>query len=218
MFHEIDYENWDRKEIYDLFDNYTYSMTVELDMTGLYTYMKRERRKFYPLICWVITKTVNGDPDYRIVKRGGRLGYFDKLHTSYTLRRNDSPHLFTHMVTEYDSDLDVYYGRFLRDKALAEAENRLYYFREMRQDTVDVSVTPETSFKSLGLCIPSSFYQKDPENMRYTPFTTAGCFFEQDGRIRLPVAVNFHHAVNDGYHAEKYFKKLQNELDSFLNR
>lgn len=215
MFHNIDYENWDRKEIYDSFDGYTYCLSVELDMTELYRYMKRSQRKFYPLICWVVTKTVNEDADYRFVKMDGEIGYFDSLNTSYTLRRKEKPHLFTHMVTEFDEDPDVYYKRFLKDKALAEAEDRLYYFAEMRPDSVDVSVTPDTSFRSLSLCIPASFYQKDPENMRYTPFTTVGRFYERDGRIILPAATNFHHAVNDGYHAEKYFKLLQKNLNYF---
>ena len=218
MFHEIDYENWDRKEVYEAFDGFSYSITVELDMTAMRQYMKRTGRKFYALICWVITKTVNEDSDYRIVKRDGKLGFFDELNTSYTLRRNARPNLFTHMVTKYDPDPDVYYERFQRDKALAEAEDRLYYYGEMRQDNIDVSVTPDISFRSLSVSVPSSFYQKDENNMRYTPLTVAGRFYERDGKVWLPVAVNFHHAVNDGYHAEKYFKMLQKELDSFLKR
>lgn len=215
MFHTIDYENWDRKDIYEQFDGYTYGMTVEMDMTALYTYMKTHERKFYPMISWVITKTVNEDVDYRFVKLDGEIGYFDSLNTSYTLRRNSRPHLFTHMVTDYDANIDVYYDRFIADKAKAEAEDRLYYFAEMRPDSVDVSVTPDTSFRSLSLCIPASFYQKDPQNMRYTPFTTVGRFYKQDGKVILPVATNFHHAVNDGYHAEKFFKKMQQNLQEF---
>ena len=31
MFHEIDENTWDRKEIYDAFYGYTYAMTVQLD-------------------------------------------------------------------------------------------------------------------------------------------------------------------------------------------
>ena len=116
MFHEIDYENWDRKEIYEAFEGFSYSMTVELDMTELREYMRRTGRKFYPLICWTITKTVNRDRDFRIVKKAGKVGYFDELHTSYTLRRAAKPHLFTHMVTEYDADLDVYYSASGRTK------------------------------------------------------------------------------------------------------
>lgn len=40
MFHVMDYENWDRKEIYEAFDNYTYCVSVELDITNLWRYMK----------------------------------------------------------------------------------------------------------------------------------------------------------------------------------
>jgi len=215
MFTPIDYENWDRKEIYEAFDNYTYCVSVELDITNLRRYMKETGRKFYPLICWAITKTANEDMDYRIVKRNGQVGYFDKMHTSYTLLRNANPHLFTHMVTEYDEDLDVYYERFLKDKALGEAEDRLYYYTKMRQDNVDVSIMPHTSFQAISYNMPASFYNKDPENKRHTPFTTVGRFFERDGRTILPVATNFHHAVNDGYHVEKYFRKLQENINKF---
>ena len=218
MFHKIDYENWDRKEIYDLFQNYTYSMTVELDMTALREYMKRMHRKFYPLICWAITYMVNKDQDYRMVLKDGEVGYFDRVGTCYTLRRNAKPHLFTHMRTEFCDHPDAYYEQFLIDKATAEDEDRLYYYEDMGQDLVDVSVTPDTSFRSAALCIPSSFYQKNANNMRYTPFTTVGRFYERDGKVWLPVVTNFHHSVNDGYHAEKFFRLLQQELNSFRDR
>ena len=56
MFHEIDENNWIRKEIFDAFYGYTYAMTVPLDMTELYEGMKTRGYKFYPLICWLITK------------------------------------------------------------------------------------------------------------------------------------------------------------------
>ena len=39
IFHNIDYENWDRKEIFDAYDGFSYGMNVELDMTELYAYM-----------------------------------------------------------------------------------------------------------------------------------------------------------------------------------
>ena len=80
------------------------------------------------------------------------------------------------------------------------------------------TVTPLTTFQTLAVSVRPAFYQKDPDHMRYTPFTTVGRFHEKDGRIFVPAAVNFHHAVNDGYHAEKYFQMLQEELDAFAGR
>ena len=109
MFHEIDENTWDRKEIYDAFYGYTYAMTVQLDMTELYAQMKEHGYKFYPTICWLITKTVNSDVDYRFGKVHGIIGYYDQMNTSYTLRRSAKPHLFTHMVTEYNEDFETYY-------------------------------------------------------------------------------------------------------------
>ena len=116
MFHEIDEKTWDRKEIFDAFYGYTYAMTVQLDMTELHAQIKEYGYKFYPTICWLITKTVNSDVDYRYGKVNGIIGYYDQMNTSYTLRRSAKPHLFTHMVTEYDEDFEKYYRQFLADK------------------------------------------------------------------------------------------------------
>ena len=64
------------------------------------------------------------------------------MNTSYTLRRSAKPHLFTHMVTEYNEDFETYYEQFLKDKQKAEAADRLYYYEDVRPDSVDVSTTP----------------------------------------------------------------------------
>lgn len=212
MFHEIDENIWDRKEIYDAFYGYTYAMTVQLDMTELYAQMKEHGYKFYPTICWLITKTVNSDVDYRFGKVHGIIGYYDQMNTSYTLRRSAKPHLFTHMVTEYNEDFETYYEQFLKDKQKAEAADRLYYYEDARPDSVDVSTTPDTSFTAISYSIPDTFYQRGGDNMRYTPFTTVGRFYQKDGRVMLPITGSFHHAVNDGYHAEKFFRLLQENI------
>lgn len=215
MFHAIDFENWDRREIFEKYDGYIFGPSFDFDITGLYNYMKDTGRKFYPLFCWAVTKLVNEDVDFRYVKINGEVGYMDKLNSCYTLRRDAQPHLFTHMVTEYDENLDVYYERFLADQKKAQAECRLYYYEEMRFDSVDISIVPDISFTGLTLAMPQSFYQKDPQNMRYTPFITVGRFYKKEGRVILPSGMAFHHEVNDGLHAGKYVRGLQAILDSF---
>lgn len=44
MFHPIDLENWDRKEIYTAFDRYTYTLTAELDVTEFLQTLKEKPR------------------------------------------------------------------------------------------------------------------------------------------------------------------------------
>lgn len=214
MFTPIDFDTWDHKEVFQAFEHYTYSMCMQMDITELYRYCKTKGKKFYPMINWVITKTVNDDKDYRFAKIDGQIGYFDQLNTSYTLRRNCNPTLFTHMVTKWDPNPEVYHDRFLEDKAKAEAEDRLYYYDRPLADTVDTSIMPKSSFTGIGLCIPARFHELDPNNQRYIPFTIVGKYYEKDGRILLPVNTNFHHSVNDGYHVEKFFEILQNNMNA----
>ena len=44
MFHPIDYNNWDRREIYELFDGYTYCLTVEVDVTHFLKVLKENQK------------------------------------------------------------------------------------------------------------------------------------------------------------------------------
>lgn len=75
------------KRYTNAFYGYTYAMTVQLDMTELYAQMKEHGYKFYPTICWLITKTVNSDVDYRFGKVHGIIGYYDQMNTSYTAEK-----------------------------------------------------------------------------------------------------------------------------------
>ena len=72
MFIPIDYEQWDRKEIYDAFHGYLYCMTVELDITEFLKKIHENHWKFYPSMCYCIAKTVNGHQDYRYAIRSTR--------------------------------------------------------------------------------------------------------------------------------------------------
>ena len=48
MFIEIDYENWDRKEIFERFFGYTYSLTADVDITEFLAAVRQKGYKFYP--------------------------------------------------------------------------------------------------------------------------------------------------------------------------
>ena len=47
------------------------------------------------------------------------------------------------------------------------------------------------------------------------PVFTMGKFFERDGKRLLPLAIQVHHAVCDGYHIGVFVEKLQNYIDQF---
>lgn len=214
MFQVIDYEGWDRKEIYERFRDYTYNLTVELDVEMFLEFIRGKGYKTYPALCWCIARTVNQVRDYRYALVDGKVGYYDVLAPCYTLMRKGDGHLFTHMVTDYSEDFPEFYQRFLEDKEKAEEGDSLYYYGGPKPGCVDVTVLPGTYYSSISYVRPQRFIAADPENQSYVPFITVGKYQEKGGRMMMPVTGNFNHAVNDGYHAEEFFRKLQENLDN----
>ena len=47
------------------------------------------------------------------------------------------------------------------------------------------------------------------------PVFTMGKYFEHNGQRLLPLAIQVHHAVCDGYHVGLFIEKLQNYIDNF---
>lgn len=157
MFIPIDYEQWDRKEIYDAFHGYLYCMTVELDITEFLKKIHENHWKFYPSMCYCIAKTVNGHQDYRYAKINGQVGYFDQVNPHYTLLRTNSNHLFTHQWTDYSEDFAAFHKQFLEDKVLGEACETLYYPKEDDLNNVHISIMPNTTYTALSYSKPDSF-------------------------------------------------------------
>lgn len=157
MFHPINLENWDRKEIYTAFDGYTYTLTAELDVTEFLQTLKEKQRKFYPSICYCIARTVNKNQNYRYAKVSGEVGYWDQVQAHYTVLRKNTDHLFTHQRTLYTEDFSDFYNRFLEDKEKAENGDSLYFDKSGAMDNVHISIMPNTSFTGLSYSKPASF-------------------------------------------------------------
>lgn len=209
MFHKIDFDSWNRREIFEAFEGYLYCMTVELDVTEFLRTLQEQKKKFYPSICYCITKTVNENRYYRYARVQGQIGYWDRIQSHYTLLRNNTDHLFTHQRTLYDSDFSTYYNRFLRDKENAENGDSLYFDQSGAMDNVHISIMPNTVYTGLSYSKPASFTKYGTPNTSYVPFIMIGKYHEVNGRMKMPVTAEFHHAVNDGYHAEQFFQLLE---------
>lgn len=206
---KIDYENWDRKEIYELFHGYLFYLTVEIDITEFLETIHKHQWKFYPSICYCITKTVNLDERYRYAKVDGQVCVWDHVNTHYTLMRKNTDHLFTHQRTGYQEDFQKFYEAFLKDKKEAENCSSLYAYQQKAMDDVHISTMPNTVYTSLSYAKPNSFTKYGTDKVSYIPFVMIGKYHEENGRMKMPVTVEFHHAVNDGWHAENFFRLLE---------
>lgn len=214
LFTSIDMEHWDRREIYDKFCGYTFCLTAQIDITSFLSRVREKGVKFYPAACYCIAKTVNENQDYRYGQLNGQVGQWDHVDCHYTLLRKNTS-LFTHMVTKYQEAFPEFYQAFSVDRELAENGHELYYQGNSPLDTVHISVLPGLSFTGLSLSKPGGFSGYAGKDISFIPFITIGKYFEQEGKIILPLAIEFHHAVNDGYHAQRFFALLEECFASF---
>lgn len=79
-FHPIDLNSFPRREHYLSFignNQCSYSMTVNVDITALGAH------KLYPAMIWLLTRTVNEIPEFRMALVDGVLGVYDDMHPAY---------------------------------------------------------------------------------------------------------------------------------------
>ena len=200
----IDLENWDRKEFYEHFINEvvcTYSAVVNIDITNL------QGQKLYPAMIWLLTKTVNAMPEFRTSLTAEGLGIYDDMHPMYTVF-NEENKKFSGIWSYFSED----YGEFLKNYETDAAE----YSKSTRYapkagtpvNSFNISMVPWLEFAGLNINVFD-------EGKFLLPIFTMGKFFERDGRRLLPLAIQVHHAVCDGYHVGAFVAQLQEYIDQF---
>ena len=89
LFNLIDINNWVRKEYYNHYMHKvccTYSVTSNIDITGVRTALKSMNKKIYPAQIYMLTTVVNQYQEFRMnIDCEGNLGFWDELNPSYTI-------------------------------------------------------------------------------------------------------------------------------------
>lgn len=203
-FTPIDLENWPRREHYEHYSalGCTYSMTTRLDITAL----RRRGRKLYPTMLYHLAAAVNRHEEFRTaLGPDGVPGVFSEMHPCYTVFHEDSE-TFSNLWTEYTPDYEAFCRACRQDMEQFGANKTMNAKPGAPENTFPVSMIPWTTFEGFNL------------NLRHgydylLPIFTMGRFFEQDGRVLLPLAVQVNHAVCDGFHVCRFINELQSALD-----
>lgn len=203
-FKRIDIEQWHRKEFYNHFMQEfvcTYSITVNIDITPL------QGKRLYPAMLWLLTDTVNEMEEFRTALTPEGLGIYDELTPSYTIFNRENKN-FSAIYTPFHRD----YNTFLKayEKDVETYSTSVHYAAKPGRpaNSFDVSMLPWASFTSFNI---NTFGSAD----HLLPIFTMGKAFEQASKKMLPMAIQVHHAVCDGYHIGQFVDSLQSKIDQF---
>jgi len=79
------------------------------------------------------------------------------------------------------------------------------YEDKTRKDVIHFSLTPWIKFSGLS-------YAKSFDKEHSTPLIVFGQLTEEKNKVRMPVAINAHHALMDALHVSIFYKHFENIL------
>ena len=203
-FRKIDIENWERREFYEHFISQvvcSYSVSVNVDITHL------KEQKLYPAMIWLLTKTVNDMPEFRTSLTAEGLGIYDDMHPMYTVFKKENKN-FSGIWSYFSEDYDTFLQNYEEDSAKYSTSTCYAPKDGTPVNSFNISMLPWVEFTGLNINVYD-------EGKFLLPIFTMGKYFERDGKRMLPLAIQVHHAVCDGYHVGAFVERLQGYIDEF---
>lgn len=210
-FQPIDMETYPRREHFEQFRamRLTFSATVDIDITALRRAANAANARVYLAQIWMLTTAANRVPEFRLsVNDEGVLGTWEVLDPLYTVL-NAEKQTFSSLWTPYSAE----FGAFSRD-CLATIERfgdgSFEPQANVPAHVLNVSSIPWVEFTSFNLNLPTDFL---------LPILTIGKYRSREDRTLLPLAVQVHHAVCDGWHLGRFVEQVQaiaDDADSWI--
>ncbi|AJH21903.1 MULTISPECIES: type A chloramphenicol O-acetyltransferase [Bacillus] len=210
-FHVIDRENWNREQYFEHYLKLkcSFSMTANVDITMMLEEIHQKEIKFYPTSIYVISRVINKHTEFRTCFNDeGVLGYWEEMIPSYTIFHKDDKS-FSSIWTDYSSDFHIFYKNYEEDMRCYANVHGFFPKENIPPNIFPISGIPWTSFTGFNLNI-----NNDGDSL--LPIITCGKYFNDGSRVMLPVSLQVHHAVCDGYHASRFIEDLQ-ELANTCN-
>ncbi|OZB95065.1 type A chloramphenicol O-acetyltransferase [Paenibacillus sp. XY044] len=203
---------WDRQPYFDHYFNQsrcTFSMTANIDITLLLNELKKREMKLYPAFLYMLSRVVNAHVEFRMDIREEQVGYWEQMSPSYTIFHPEN-NTFSAIWTDYYSSYERFLEHYREDQLRYRQSMGLFTKINMPSHTFSVSMIPWVSFTGFNLNL-------DHGGSYLLPIITGGKFFKEHQRVLLPVSLQVHHAVCDGYHAGMFMHELQQHADTYAD-
>ncbi|TKV62179.1 chloramphenicol acetyltransferase CAT [Nakamurella flava] len=183
----------------------TFSLTVELDVTDFAAALADSPLKTYPAQIWALATVVNRHEEFRMfVDDDDTPAVWDVVHPSLTVF-NPERETFASVWVPYATDLCAFHRAAADLLTTHRSATELFPQGDPPPNTFDVSSLPWTSFTGFTLDIRDG-------HSHLAPIITLGRYARRDGRTLMPVALQVHHAVADGFHASRLLADFAREL------
>ncbi|KWX86602.1 chloramphenicol acetyltransferase, partial [Paenibacillus riograndensis] len=131
----------------------------------------------------------------------GKLGYWSDVVPSYTIF-DKSTSLFSSIWTLQLNSFNDFHAQYEKDVDKYSGTGKLFTKTPVPDNVLPISMLPWSSFTAFHLNINNN-------GDFLLPIITAGKYSKVTNEWLLPVSLQVHHAVSDGYHASVFIDSLQ---------
>lgn len=202
-----DIENWKRKDHYNYFKQLDYphfSICANLDITNFYQFIKENELPFFISVLYASTKTANSIKEFRFRIREDKVIEHEIVSPSFTVMTDGE--VFSFCTSNYLENFQDF--RNNTQKEIERVKSNINIQDEPgRDDLLYITSIPWISFTNISHPI-----QMNPVDS--IPRISWGKFFDENGRVKLPISVQAHHALVDGIHIGHYYNIIQDIFDN----
>jgi chloramphenicol O-acetyltransferase type A len=202
----IDIENWERKNHYNYFKSLDYphfSLCANVDITNFMRFIKEKGFSFFISFLYVSTKTANDIKEFRLRIREKDVVEHETVSPSFTMMTSQNVFSFcaVRFINNFGSFVSNTAEQMDKSKSLVNVEDE-----PGRDDLLYITSIPWVSFTN----ITHPIHMNPVDSV---PRISWGKYFEENGRVKIPLSIQAHHALVDGIHAGQYFMTIQEILD-----
>lgn len=198
MYQIIDVEQWSRREHFHFFKKFQdpfFNVTAPVDVTALSATCKENGWSFFLACLYLSNKVVNAIPEFRYRLVQGEVRAYDQIHIGTTIAHED--HCFSFCYFDFQEDFPSF-AQAARTAIVQQQIRKTLLPEEHRQDLIHYSSTPWIAFTSIKHARQFGFEDSIPK-------IVFGKYFAENGGLQLPVSIEAHHALMDGWHAGQFF-------------
>ncbi|WNJ18482.1 chloramphenicol acetyltransferase [Pontibacter sp. G13] len=198
----IDRSNWARRQHFEFFTSLDYppfNLTAMVDIAPLSRFAKARNWSIFRTVLYLTSRAANEIPEFRQRIRGEDIVEHEVVHPSYTSMTDANVFSFTEV--DYQPDIEQFFAECLAAESAVKSEASLEDDPN-RDDYLFLSCVPWVHFTSFVHPVHIS-------GVDSVPRITWGKHVWKGDRLEMPLSMQAHHALVDGWHTGQFFKLME---------
>ncbi len=201
----IDLETYPHRqwlEHFSRFDVPVTNRTLQIDVTNLKDYCKRNNLKFSLTIAFILTRASNHVPEFRHRIQDEIAVNFSKVIPSLTVLTENKIFAFMHGVYTDNFTSDYQENLEIQERLVKGLDKPV---RSLNQGEVFITINPWTTQTAVHAPYTKQFAS--------VPVFCVGKMYDDNGRVKLGLGLQVHHGFVDGYHIGHFVHIIERHLE-----